>query len=262
MVTKDEARPTVSARLQLLSRISLAINSTSQLDDLFESIHQQVHAVVPLSEFCIGRYAEETDHVEWLFATPNGQSLTSASASRPDAATKEAILRRTLLDKRDEAGSPGLTEVGGEIVVPLLLQNEIVGVMRACSAAGTVFSPDDSSCFAVLACHLAQVLQRTFGEEATAHPEHVGRYESIEKKNKKLISIIEIARSIAHEFNQPLTGISGYCTLIKEELDDGPERIFEDISEIQKQSARLEELVFKFQNIAHVEYLERVDRIE
>jgi len=260
MVTNDD-RATVSTRLHLLNAISLAINSTSNLGKLFESIYEQIHAIIPLSEFYIGRYTEATALVEWLFALESGQLLAPLTVSRPDAAIKEALLRVTVAEEKEHGlGRNKKIDAVKEIIAPMLFQNEVVGVLCACSVDDRIFSPNDESFFAVLACHLAQVLQHTFGDGVSGGVELLNKYDEIEKKNRKLVSIIEIARSIAHEFNQPLTGISGYCTLIKEELGDASSRIFQDITEIQKQSARLEDLVYKFQNIAHVEYLERVGR--
>lgn len=74
--------------------------------------------------------------------------------------------------------------------------------------------------------------------------------EVIEKE--KLQSVIELAGAVGHELNQPLTGITGYCALVKEELDE-QHPLYKDISEIEKQAARLEMLANKFQNIARIE---------
>jgi len=73
------------------------------------------------------------------------------------------------------------------------------------------------------------------------------------RENQKLVSIVDLARSIAHELNQPLTGISGYCALIQEAIDPS-NPIYQDVAEIQRQALRLEDLVIKFQNIAHVDF--------
>ncbi len=74
-----------------------------------------------------------------------------------------------------------------------------------------------------------------------------------QRENQKLLSIVDLARSIAHELNQPLTGISGYCALIQEALESC-DPIYHDVAEIQKQALRLEDLIVKFQNVAHVDF--------
>lgn len=71
-------------------------------------------------------------------------------------------------------------------------------------------------------------------------------------QREKLQTVIELAGAVGHELNQPLTGITGYCALLKEDLDeDHP--IYKDIEEIEKQATRLEKLVRKFQKITHIE---------
>ncbi|MFQ5707455.1 MAG: histidine kinase dimerization/phospho-acceptor domain-containing protein [bacterium] len=67
-------------------------------------------------------------------------------------------------------------------------------------------------------------------------------------RRDQLQSILESAASISHEMNQPLTGITGYCMLIQEDLNqDDP--LYEEVGEIKKQAIRLEELVQRLQQI-------------
>jgi signal transduction histidine kinase len=75
-------------------------------------------------------------------------------------------------------------------------------------------------------------------------------------ENKRLNSIIAFTRSIGHELNQPLTGISGYCALLKEEVDKGSS-LYQDIHEIEQQAIRLERIVNKFQSVTHLDYKEK-----
>ncbi|MCH8873465.1 hypothetical protein IH824_11960, partial [candidate division KSB1 bacterium] len=71
-------------------------------------------------------------------------------------------------------------------------------------------------------------------------------------ENERLQSMVELANSLGHELNQPLTGIAGYCALIKEDLKES-DSIYNDIVEIEKQAKRLEKLVYKFQNLLYLE---------
>jgi hypothetical protein len=84
------------------------------------------------------------------------------------------------------------------------------------------------------------------------------RYEEVIAEKSRLNSVVEFARAVGHELNQPLTGISGYCALIKEEVDVNS-AIYRDVVEIEKQATRLERTVVKFQNIAHLDYSENVE---
>lgn len=56
------------------------------------------------------------------------------------------------------------------------------------------------------------------------------------------------ARDLAHDFNQPLTGIAGLASLILEDIESGSEH-YENIKELEKQAIRLRELIQKLQNL-------------
>ncbi|MFQ5636827.1 MAG: sensor histidine kinase [bacterium] len=70
--------------------------------------------------------------------------------------------------------------------------------------------------------------------------------------SEKISSVLELAVDVSHEMNQPLTGISGFCALIKEQISEA-EPIYQDVLQIEKQARRLEQLVNKFQSIAQIE---------
>ncbi len=79
----------------------------------------------------------------------------------------------------------------------------------------------------------------------------IKQYESEKIKSERLTLAVEMAGSIAHEINQPLTGILGYLALIKEELK--PEDTFKsDLEEIENQAERISELVKKFQRVVKI----------
>ncbi len=256
IVMKDTTA--VSDRLQALSAICSTINSTSRLDEVFAAIYREVQSVTPVIELGIGIYTEETDTIDWLFIADNGQQAPAHYTTNPPPVVKEAILRKQIVRRSGrEANLPEMA-ARDELVAPLLFRNQVTGVLSALTLPETPFEQADEVFFHVASSQLAQALEGAFRRKYGAGQRTEDRTDEAERNNKKLVSIIEIARSIAHEFNQPLTGISGYCTLIKEELGD-ESQIFEDVSEIQKQAARLENLVYKFQNIAHIEYLDRPD---
>jgi signal transduction histidine kinase len=87
---------------------------------------------------------------------------------------------------------------------------------------------------------------RTHRDKVKASAEEIAR----------LNSIIAFARTIGHELNQPLTGISGYCALLKEEVDK-ESSVYQDIHEIEQQALRLERIVNKFQSVTHLDYKDK-----
>ncbi|MFQ5628953.1 MAG: histidine kinase dimerization/phospho-acceptor domain-containing protein [bacterium] len=60
--------------------------------------------------------------------------------------------------------------------------------------------------------------------------------------------IIAHAMDLAHELNQPLTGISGLVSLILEEIDESDIH-YENLKEIEKQANRLQSMIQMFQNL-------------
>ncbi len=78
------------------------------------------------------------------------------------------------------------------------------------------------------------------------------RLEEEKAKVEVLETVMAMAGTIAHELNQPLTGITGLISLILEETEPGDE-MYETFKEIENQAIRIRELVRKFQNITRVE---------
>ncbi len=76
-------------------------------------------------------------------------------------------------------------------------------------------------------------------------------------RGERLKLAMEMAGSIAHEINQPLTGIMGYISLIREEVDKNS-ALQEDLLEIEKQADRINELIKKFRNVVKVKTKEYV----
>jgi len=78
------------------------------------------------------------------------------------------------------------------------------------------------------------------------------RMEQEQIETERLKTAVDLARTVAHELNQPLTGVVGYCSLIREAMSPD-DKFYEDIKKIERQAERIEELIKKFQNIVRVE---------
>lgn len=62
-------------------------------------------------------------------------------------------------------------------------------------------------------------------------------------QSAKLISIGELAASIAHEISNPITGIIGYSELLNIYQDAIPPKVYDFITKIQKESSRVKNIV-------------------
>ncbi len=81
---------------------------------------------------------------------------------------------------------------------------------------------------------------------------HKKRYEVELIQSEKYKAVLNLAAAVAHELNQPLTGITCYCSLLLEDMKEG-DKNYEEISEIDVQANRLNELITKIQSLARVE---------
>ena len=74
----------------------------------------------------------------------------------------------------------------------------------------------------------------------------------------------KMAGSVAHELNQPLTGILGYCALLKEDLDPDS-GLIQEIGVIEGQAERIAKLIKKFQNLVSIktkQYLRQTEIVD
>ncbi len=229
-----------------LGKIGQFLNSAPQAPQVIQDIRDELRAVLPVASISIAKYEATTGGFDWLLrGNLDSDELT--------AIEKRMLLRKQIEHSPESSSRPRKLQV---LAIPMVFENEVVGLMHAKSPRGVAFSETDEAFLVAVAAHLTTAFRDT-APVASEHDVLKEKLEEAENKNRKLLSIIEIARSIAHEFNQPLTGISGYCTLILEELESET-NVLDDVAEIKKQAKRLENLVHKFQNIAHVEYLEDI----
>ena len=90
------------------------------------------------------------------------------------------------------------------------------------------------------------------------------RKESEKIEKERMQTAVELAGSVAHEINQPLTGILGYCALLLEDEGLRPD-IAEDIHTIEEQAQRISHLVKKLQNLVAIKtktYLRKTDIVD
>ncbi|RMD92660.1 MAG: GAF domain-containing protein [Calditrichaeota bacterium] len=76
-----------------------------------------------------------------------------------------------------------------------------------------------------------------------------------ERKVQQLETAMAIAGTIAHELNQPLTGITGLSSLILEDLP-ASDYNYDSIREIENQANRLRDLIRKFQKMTKIEKMD------
>lgn len=258
-----------SRQLHILNRISKYINSLSGLEDGFWKLYELIGELMPADALNIGLCDENRDLLDWLFVVEQGKRLLTdhyllASEIIHQAISKrEPVYRnaeRNLSDSNNHSKEACSNSSISTIVAPLMIRGHVVGVIAVKSHHHGLYTAIDAEILSIISCQLSLALHNCgVFQRLQKESNHKDQLVETAKENEKLLSIVELARSVAHELNQPLTGIAGYCALAKEELDrEHP--TYNDITEIQNQAARLENLIYKFQKIAHLEYSDGIER--
>ncbi|MCZ6820145.1 MAG: hypothetical protein O7G31_11755 [Calditrichaeota bacterium] len=244
--------PAEASLFHFLRVTSQAIHSGLQLEDFLSKLAEAIHQVLPVSALAISKYDAVSASLHTVYS--GGAESTSGDGKLSPNLADEAVANKQVVweNVHNQNASSGL------MAAPLLSHGRVSGIIQVRSDR-LPYHNQHSEALYVISSVVALVLDNFWQKDGKPETDKLSTRDRklavLETRNKKLFSVVELARSIAHELNQPLTGISGYCALIKEELAEG-HPITKDVDEIQKQALRLEQLIHKFQNAAHVEYRE------
>lgn len=235
-----------------LKVISQAVHSGLQLEDFLTKLPEAIHHVLPVSALVVAKYDALSASFHTIYSggaeSASGDGKLSPNLAAEAVANKQVVWENV----HNQNASSGL------MAAPLLSHGRVSGIIQVMNDR-LPYDNQHSETLYIISSVVALVLETYWQKDGKPETDKLSAQDReiavFERRNKKLLSVVELARSIAHELNQPLTGISGYCALIKEELAEG-HPITQDIDEIQKQALRLEQLIHKFQNAAHVEYQE------
>ncbi len=250
ILAKAEAQSLVKY-LSTLNQIFKTLELPGDVIDASRKISLLLNELIPFDSFHAGLYRAESDTVDWVFATgenqfdrilqSEGSEIVSLAIGRKETIYSSLADKKVFaLNRKEEIclkENRMLSKSG--IVTPVVVNNKVFGLINVTSYNQDLFTECHAFLMSLVASQFGFALENA--EQAV----------NIEEK-EKLRSMVELANSVGHELNQPLTGITGYCALIKEDLKES-DAIYKDIIEIEKQAGRLEKLVFKFQNLLYLE---------
>ncbi|MEA3500733.1 MAG: PAS domain S-box protein, partial [Candidatus Marinimicrobia bacterium] len=121
---------------KMLYNITDAVNTTKDLDELFEIIHKQLSTIVDTTNYNVALYDKKTDSISLPYqinekdkftSFPAGKSLASyvIKTGKPLLADEKTLDRLTKTGKVKRVGAPSKIWLG----VPLKIENEIVGMI-------------------------------------------------------------------------------------------------------------------------------------
>ena len=156
--------------LAILHEISRAMARPLQLEPLFETIFQEVARVMPVEAFIITLYDQEKQSLHAAFIVDKGQRYPPVTVPADQGPTAEVVRtgRPLFLNRRPEEMSrpvPGSRLVGAPeepasvIIVPMTLENRVVGTISAQSYRPSAYTPEDFELLGIIAGQAAIYVQ-------------------------------------------------------------------------------------------------------
>ena len=114
-----------------------------------------------------------------------------------------------------EAWDEGITTI---LDLSITLEQHLIGIIRVFFSDQRKFSPEDLDFFDAITRQCASALER-----ARLFEEQQIRYEQLVVQTERLSALGRMAAGIAHEINNPLSGILLFTTSVRKEIkEDGP----------------------------------------
>ncbi|MCB4756609.1 MAG: response regulator [Elusimicrobia bacterium] len=148
-------------------------------------------------------------------------------------------------------GIPHLRDIQSAVVYPLVVSGELLGVLNANRVSQSdPFNASDLYTVTIFGSQIAQAVNnaRLYEKLELKVGELKVAYQQLEEtqlqlaQTEKLAAIGQLAAGVAHELNNPLTGIMGFSEIVLEN-GDLPPQVREDIESIYKQSKRCRQII-------------------
>ncbi len=234
-------------------KIARSFITASDIDDLFDSICNELSSVVETKNFLIAFYDEEDD----AFTAPYETSeKTKAPPSWPANDSLTGIVvrqKKTLLLTRSDIESLSAQKkitLRGERVekwlgLPMIINNKVIGVLVLQSYDDPdAFSATDIHMLEILANEMSIYIQKKRNEEALLLAK-----EKAEESDRLKTAFLE---NVSHEIRTPMNSILGFLDLLKEpRLDDLQKTDYIDI--VNKSAQRLLETITDIVELSKLE---------
>jgi signal transduction histidine kinase/CheY-like chemotaxis protein len=137
-----------------------------------------------------------------------------------------------------------LRDIRSAIVFPLVMDGHLLGVLNANRTVREVpFTASDLRCASVFCAQIAQAIHNaTLYRELDDKMKEIQQMQSQLVESEKLAAIGKLAAGVAHEINNPLTGIMGFAELMLQSKEISPNQR-EDVQSILEQSQRCRRIV-------------------
>jgi len=246
----DRVKPgrDLAKAVDLFYQISSCVLLTQDFKKLNGNLYKLFRELLPCDRVCVFPLNENGSKLDRVFFVNgrerHGSALEYLSAEMAGKVmrTRDVVIHNSY--PPSDAARHQQKMVRSAIVAPVIFCGEVVGIISAQSCRPKRFTSNDAKLLQIICSQLGGVLNR--GVSAPDNNK-TNQQHGLEK----LSMIMDLAKNISHEMNQPLTGISGFCALIKEQIN-ADHSIYHDLTQIENQARRLEELIYNFQNIVRL----------
>jgi PAS domain S-box-containing protein len=213
-------------RMQLLERITHAIGTHQQAPQVFDVVLRNLEQSLGIDFGCIALYDTEPAQITISHVGPASERLGAGIGITPNArlaVDAEALARcvggeLVYLQELEEAThSPFCTrllsgDVHALVAAPLMIENQVFGVLLATRRAPRSFSVDDREFLRQLASHVALATQKArLYDTLEAAYQDLRQTQQTVMQQERLRALGQIASGIAHDINNALSPAALYA---------------------------------------------------
>ncbi|MCP4543820.1 MAG: GAF domain-containing protein [Chloroflexi bacterium] len=186
-------------RLAVVNRIAKVANATLDLDDLMESVYQEITPTFQADAFIFALYDEDTDELDFRYQVDEGERLPPARVPLGTGLSSIVIAERKPLVIRDfereqEYVSRGLVIGTGKLPAswlgtPLLVGDRVIGIISVQAYRSYAWDEEDEQ------------LLFTIAEQITVALENVRLLEQAQTRAKESAVLTELGQALTTRLN-------------------------------------------------------------
>jgi len=254
MKTKSTTgKKTNSNELEVLLKISQVIQSCTRPDNTYSSVLQLLEELIDFKFAALFIFSDELNKLTLVaskghavdliqpvsFDMGNGLSAWVAKQRRP-------ILLSELHRGKTSARNP----VRSFLSIPLLLGDKVIGVMNFGHTRAGAFTKHNLQVLTIAAGQLSVIIERSLyfnqlAEKNRQLEESNQQLKTAQKallKRERLAAVGEVAVTVNHEINNPLTVIIGNAELLLKELAESDRKVQKKVEHIIAESKRIAQI--------------------
>jgi len=239
--------------LEVLFKLSQVIQSCTKPENTYNSVLELLEELVDFEFAALFIYSDELEKLNLVaskghavdliqpvsFDMGNGLSAWVAKQKRP-----------ILLSELHRGKILGKNPVRSFLSIPLLLGDKIIGVMNFGHARAGSFTKHNLQVLTIAAGQLSVIIERSLYfnrlAEKNRQLERTNRQLQIAQdalvERERLAAVGEVAVTVNHEINNPLTVIIGNAELLLKDLADSDKKVRKKVEHIVAESKRIAQI--------------------